>query len=338
MKIVKFKSSSTFITLGLIWLLFLTTDQMLMSGEIPSDKSVQNLNDYRLENIRAITDGKIKFLKPKWSPDGKKIAISSGVQGIWLMDTNGNAQRNIIPKSDSVTDFLWLLDSKTIIYKQVEYKKEKSMVKNTYLKQVDIYNGNVETLRTSLNRFDLRITNDGNIFVRDIGRRSNEIFDTNGNIANIAKKEKIYFRDENRQLKSIQYPDRTEELLYDKKILDFKLNNKKNKIIFQEYGKTSLLNLADGSLKEITALSKLAGYYYWLPDDIHLITYIALDDGHRLTESDIYLFNMDTNILTNMTSTQKIFEMYPDLSPDGKRIVYCDFRTGIVFTADIINY
>ncbi len=320
----------------MVFFLLLISSHGVLAGEKPSEKKTQISSNYILNNIKPLTDGEVHFGYPKWSPDGRKIAMWAG-GNIWVMNSDGSNLRNLTPGSYAKSGFKWLPNSNKIVFLHVEYKRERTTVITKFLKLVNINSGNVKTVHTSSNILKPKITEDGGVFVRDAGKKEYKIFDNNGNNIKMTKTEKIYFKDEKRQLKSVEFPDGTEEILYDKKINSFKINSNKDRIFILESGKRSLLNLDDKTLRVFPVLSRSGASINWLQDDKHLITSISSDDGHSILEADIYLFDIENNILTDLTSTPDLIELFPDVSADGKKIVFLDHITGIVFTADIIK-
>ncbi len=76
----------------------------------------------------------------------------------------------------------------------------------------------------------------------------------------------------------------------------------------------------------------------WSPDDKYFYFFRdESDDGHLLSNSDLYAYSvLDENII-KLTDTKDCFEMWPDISSDGKHIAFSDEKTGRIFTAEIIQ-
>ncbi len=61
----------------------------------------------------------------------------------------------------------------------------------------------------------------------------------------------------------------------------------------------------------------------WSPDGEWIAFMRDRDDGHVITGSDIFLVDKNGENVIRLTETSELFEMYPQWSPDGKKII-CD--------------
>jgi Tol biopolymer transport system component len=60
-------------------------------------------------------------------------------------------------------------------------------------------------------------------------------------------------------------------------------------------------------------------------------------DGHQISNSDLFVYSIAEDKIYELSSTDQYFEMWPDVSPDGKHIVFADEKTGKIFTAKILQ-
>lgn len=60
-------------------------------------------------------------------------------------------------------------------------------------------------------------------------------------------------------------------------------------------------------------------------------------DGHSITNSELSIYNIVDKKTSKLTNTLNSIEMWPYFSPDGKKIVYVEGKTGQVFICDL-NY
>ena len=69
-------------------------------------------------------------------------------------------------------------------------------------------------------------------------------------------------------------------------------------------------------------------------NDTQLVFERTTDDGHDYTSGDLYLLNLDGSAKALTNSADRI-ELDPSVSPDGKRIVFSDYKSGQIYTADL---
>jgi hypothetical protein len=60
----------------------------------------------------------------------------------------------------------------------------------------------------------------------------------------------------------------------------------------------------------------------WSPFENFIVYMHDVDDGEKILESDIFIYNLGENTSKNLTKTADVLEMYPDWSSDGKKIAY----------------
>jgi hypothetical protein len=72
----------------------------------------------------------------------------------------------------------------------------------------------------------------------------------------------------------------------------------------------------------------------WSDDNIRIITFLDLDFGeHYTVESDLYIYNSETNQNCKLMDTKDVLEIWPSWSKD--KISYIDDKTNIVYVADL---
>jgi Tol biopolymer transport system component len=67
----------------------------------------------------------------------------------------------------------------------------------------------------------------------------------------------------------------------------------------------------------------------WSPDGSRLVFELTEDDGHELSASDIYMYDLAASRMHRLTSTQSVIERRPSFSSDGTRIAFDDNTGGI---------
>lgn len=74
----------------------------------------------------------------------------------------------------------------------------------------------------------------------------------------------------------------------------------------------------------------------WSPNSIYLLGFIDESlDGHDVSNSDLYLYNIQSVTKLKITNTKNIFEMNPSWSSNGKHIYYIDSNTNNILKSDI---
>lgn len=62
----------------------------------------------------------------------------------------------------------------------------------------------------------------------------------------------------------------------------------------------------------------------WSPDARYFVYEVNTDDGHKITASDLHIFDTVTSKSTPLTNTPDLLEAAPVWSPDSKRIAFYD--------------
>ncbi|NLX23564.1 MAG: hypothetical protein GXY55_18080 [Phycisphaerae bacterium] len=88
-----------------------------------------------------------------------------------------------------------------------------------------------------------------------------------------------------------------------------------------------VINLVDGKRRDLGV--GLGGR--WAPESKRIACYVAKDDGHDITESDIYMIDLSDGSRVRITDTPNYQEMHPSWSPDGRSIVCGCVKTGSIF-------
>ncbi|MEM1297544.1 MAG: hypothetical protein AAGH89_19410 [Verrucomicrobiota bacterium] len=60
----------------------------------------------------------------------------------------------------------------------------------------------------------------------------------------------------------------------------------------------------------------------WAPDSSFIVYVHAKDDGHKIVESDLYLYELRAKKLYNLTADSGLMIDSPSLSPDGKTVAF----------------
>lgn len=73
----------------------------------------------------------------------------------------------------------------------------------------------------------------------------------------------------------------------------------------------------------------------WSKDDQYIIGFMdESQDGHNISNSELYLFEVASSKSKKITNTESVFEMYPQFY-DRDYIIFSDDKTGQIFTSKI---
>jgi hypothetical protein len=67
----------------------------------------------------------------------------------------------------------------------------------------------------------------------------------------------------------------------------------------------------------------------WSPDSTRLAYEVTEDDGHDIVASDIYLYDVASDRVSPLTSTDRVIERRPSFSPAGTAIAFDDNEGGV---------
>jgi Tol biopolymer transport system component len=71
-------------------------------------------------DLKQLTSGETSSTQPRWSPDGKKIAYTTGGQ-VWVMDADGDDKEQVTKISTGATAPVWSPDGKWIAFTSEVY-------------------------------------------------------------------------------------------------------------------------------------------------------------------------------------------------------------------------
>lgn len=109
----------------------------------------------------------------------------------------------------------------------------------------------------------------------------------------------------------------------------------KKKMVVHYKSEMLIMNIEDSSsVKNIgfgiaSAWSKDGTEIYFFRD--------RTTDGHQISNSELFVYSISEDKVYKLTSTDQYNEMWPDVSPDGKHLVFADEKTGKILTAKILH-
>lgn len=269
-------------------------------------------------------------MNPVFSPDGNKIAYTkAGYKGIWIYDINTKSSKQITDEDAAGFAMKWSNDSKSILSRVAKYEDAKR------LNAVKVFNVDVnESIQLTEYRTRMEYLpewSDGDSKVILPTKESYETFSSgkpkllykNNNGKNVLLKyDKIVTQDlTNNDFQNIKPFEGAQ-------YINLSISPDKNKVVFKVVGGNMYVMNLDG-----TGLTDLGqgNQPRWSFDSKKIIYIIAEDDGQEYTASDIYVINTDGTNKRNLTNTKDLIEMNPALSPNGKTLVYDEYKSGKIY-------
>lgn len=248
------------------------------------------------------------YSSPMVSPTNKHVLLTTpNFAGVYVLDLKTNKVTQISKVVGSGYGYSWSNDGETFYFKE---KNEKDYVSNSVLKSYSIKNKRIENL-PSLNHNFLPSYN---------GNNNDIVVYTNIMTLKIEAKD----------LKSSKSWIITAD---EGQFYNALLSNDKTKIVVNKGADLYVYNV-DGSGKPKKIGTGLATD--WSNDDTYVLGFMdESKDGHDVSNSDLYLFDVAKAASKKITATENVFEMYPSFY-DGDKIIFVDDKTGQLFTSKII--
>ncbi|MFH1851944.1 MAG: hypothetical protein ABIA75_06330 [Candidatus Neomarinimicrobiota bacterium] len=272
------------------------------------------------------------FMCPKWSPIGTDLALTGpNYSSIYLYFFNANEVRMISDKPGTGFGMSWSHDGKSIAARVSKYENRRRWssiaVYTLENSQEDLITDYVKLLPGELAWSD----NDDMIYLK---YSNPQIFSIPGKAPSLPRAdETIYYVDDNKIVsQSLSGSDTNILISVNNTILEPVLSPDGQKIAYFVYGG----NLWVTDLVKGTSIDLGKGEHpTWSADSRKLAYMITEDDGHVLTQSDIYVINIDGTGMINLTDSPEKYEMHPDWSPDGRWIAYDTNEDGKIWMQEV---
>jgi len=287
------------------------------------------------EIIISIDD---KFLQsPKFSPDGKYLSFTEeNYTGIHLLDLATGKSITVTDEPAAGFGFSWSADSKFILAKTAKFENKKRTdalklfnIETNDSKIILDYKSNLKSLpQWSIDGKSALIIQK-NVLVRT----STKSLEKTSDITSVP--ESTLLQDGTKLVlvnsaNQIKYLDPVEGSQY----LNLALSPDKTLAAFEVYGGDLYIMKVDGSgLINLGKGERPA----WSSDGKYIAYTISTDDGYKYTSSEIYKVRYDGTEKFQLTNTSEIIEMNPNWSPDGKKIVFNDAKSGVIYSISLSN-
>ncbi|MFA5668692.1 MAG: hypothetical protein WC967_05565 [Balneolaceae bacterium] len=280
-------------------------------------------------------DGQL-YQNAVWAPDGSSFAFTSiQYQGIWVADKDGKNIKQLTDK-DAGYALKWSSDSETILTRTSEYVNRRKQSAITLFDK----NSGVETQlsepRLSMSSMPQWAQFDEKVVL--ISDDKIETFET-GKVADAAKQKMLpdqsfYLLKKNQLAKGKIPTNSTENIspFENATYLNLQVSPDGKKLAFEIYGGNLFVMNVDG-----TELVDLGPAYNpsWSPDSRYVVANKIVDDGHNITDADIFAFSVDGSEQINLTATTSLIALNPSWAPNGNSIIFDEPTTGNIYLLEI---
>lgn len=106
-----------------------------------------------------------------------------------------------------------------------------------------------------------------------------------------------------------------------------------SKIVFQSNnGKGLYICNADGSQLRNLGQGERAS---WTPEGKYVVVMVVADDGEVITKGELISINVTTGVRSTLLSSDKYVALSPAVSPDGAKVAFEEYRSGVIYVMDI---
>ncbi len=309
----------------------------------------------QVSNITFIND---YCIGATWSPDGKKIVFSkTGFNGLYVINSDGAWLTELTDEPNSGFRPIWFSDSSGIIYRAVVLDDE-GRIQERYLSSVELKTGKKISITQKLDWVSLPWYSEdkGVIFSAEnklqssnsqVTKTGSKIFgspkvlkeNTPANvITQIPSTEKIVMEDDD-GITIFDLTDNQKQTICKNGLNDLaygiRVSPDKTKLLYHNNVENVMhLYVTDLLTNKTTDLGE--GFdACWLQDSKYILYCIAQNDGYDLTSSEMYVVNTESFVVTKITDTMDQIEIYPAVSPDGKKVIYTDHKSGKLFIGNL---
>lgn len=251
------------------------------------------------------------YTNPVVSPNGN-LALVTGhhFKGVYVLNLKTNEIIQISDKEGSGYGYSWDNNNEMVYFKQKEAKE--------YFSDSKVYSYSLETKTTTL-RTDIDINMLASYHGMDEKATSQIVVYTNQTTLKIEAKDLISKRtwvitsEDGQYYNALLSPD--------------------GKKVAVHKGADIYIYEVNGNGKGVKIGTGIATS--WSADSQYVIGFLdTSEDGHNVTNSELYLFDVKSNTSKKISNTEVLLEMFPSFMGKNK-VLFTDDKTGAIYTATL---
>lgn len=283
-----------------------------------------------------IPAGEDAWLNPVWSPDGQYVAFTTGKYlGLWTARADGSQLRQISEADGAGFGFSWSADSRTILIRPSEFR---DMRRFQSVELINVETGEVKVLvepTRGINNVPQWAHHDQHVAV--IIREELQLLESGKAPLGrpvVRLEDPVLYPVQGKLLRSLagQKEPRVLADFGDNTLVNIRFSAEGNRLAFQVARQgLYVMNLDGSALKNLGKAERPS----WAPGGKYLVAMKTTDDGHQVTDGDLYAIDVETGAEYNLTAHTSIIALSPSVSPDGKRIAFENPEDGGIYVLEL---